>query len=40
MKKSKFSEVQIVHALGQAEAGVPVDEVLRKYGISRTTFYA
>lgn len=40
MKKSKFTEAQIVHALGQAEFGVPVEELLRKYGISRATFYA
>ena len=40
MKKSKFTEAQVVHALKQAEAGVPVEELLRKYGISRATFYA
>ena len=40
MKQSKFTEVQVVHALKQAEAGVPVDELVRKYGISRATFYA
>ena len=40
MKKSRYSESQIVHVLQQAEAGIPVDEVLRKYGISQATFYA
>jgi putative transposase len=40
MKKSRYSEAQIVHVLQQAEAGVPVDELLRKYGISSATFYA
>jgi putative transposase len=40
MKKSKFTEVQVVHALKQAEVGVPIEELLRKYGISRATFYA
>ncbi len=40
MKQSKFSEGQVVHALKQAEAGVPVPELMRKYGISRATFYA
>jgi putative transposase len=40
MKKSKFTETQVVHALKQAEVGVPVEELLRKYGISRATFYA
>lgn len=39
MKKSKFTEAQVVLALKQAEAGVPVEELLRKYGISRATFY-
>lgn len=29
-----------MHALKAAEAGVPVEELLRKYGVSRTTFYA
>jgi putative transposase len=40
MKTSKFTEVQVAHALKQAEAGVPVPELLRKYGISRATFYS
>jgi len=40
MKKSKFTEAQVVHALKQAEVGVPIEELLRKYGISRATFYA
>ena len=40
MKKSRYSESQIVHVLQQAEAGIPVDELLRKYGISQATFYA
>lgn len=40
MKKSKFTEAQVVHALKAAEAGVPVEELLRKYGVSRATFYA
>lgn len=40
MRKSKYPESQIVHVLQQAEAGVPVDELLRKYSISAATFYA
>ncbi len=40
MRRSKFTEGQIVHALAQAEAGVPVPELCRKYGVSKATFYA
>ena len=39
MKKSKFTEAQIVFALRQAENGVKVEEVCRKLGISDATFY-
>jgi putative transposase len=40
MKRSKFSEAQIVAALKQAELGVPIKDLIRKYGISEATFYA
>jgi len=39
MKRTKFTEQQIVFALKQAEAGTRVDEVCRKMGISEATFY-
>ena len=39
MKKSKFTEAQIVFALNQAKTGVTVAEVCRKMGISEATFY-
>lgn len=39
MKKSRFSEEQIVTALKQVELGVAVEEVCRKYGISQQTYY-
>ena len=39
MRKSKFTESQIVFALRQAETGVTVAEVCRKMGISEATFY-
>lgn len=39
MKRSKFTEQQIVGVLKQAEAGVPVKELCRKIGISDQTFY-
>ena len=39
MRKSKFSESQIVSILKEADSGIPVAEVLRKHGISAATFY-
>lgn len=39
MKKSRFSETEIVYAIKQVEAGVPVVEVARKYGVSDKTIY-
>lgn len=40
MRKSKFSESQIVAILQEGEAGMPVAEVCRKHGISAATWYA
>ena len=39
MRKSKFSETQIVEILKQADGGMPVKEVLRQHGISAPTYY-
>ena len=39
MRKSKFSESQIVSLLKEADAWVPVADSLRKHGLSKTTFF-
>ena len=39
MKKSRFSEEQIIGFIKQAEAGMPIKEICRKGGFSDATFY-
>jgi putative transposase len=39
MKRSKFTEKQILFALKQADSGQPVGDVCRQMGISEATFY-
>ena len=39
MKKSRFTEEQILFALKQAEAGQAVSDVCRQMGVSEATFY-
>ena len=39
MKKSRFTESQIVSILKQAEAGTPVADLCREYGMSSASFY-
>ena len=39
MKKSCFTETQIVRILNKAEAGMLVKELCRKHGISSPTYY-
>ncbi len=39
MKKSKFTEEQILFALKQVDAGQAVQDVCRQKGISEATFY-
>jgi putative transposase len=39
VKKSPFTEHQIVAMLNEAESGVPVKEVCRKHGVSSATYH-
>lgn len=39
MKKTRYSGEQIIGILKEAEAGIPITELCRKYGISDATYY-
>ena len=39
MKKSRYSDSQVMAILRQAEAGTPVPELCREHGMSSATFY-
>ena len=39
MKQKRFTQEQKAFALRQADSGVPLEEILRKLGISEATFY-
>jgi hypothetical protein len=39
MRKSRFTEAQIIGMIKEQEAGMPTAEVCRKHGVSQSTFY-
>ena len=40
MKRHRYTEEQIIGILKEAEAGVPLADLVRKHGISSASFYA
>ncbi len=39
MKRKRFTEEQIIGMLKEAEAGLPIKELVRKYGVTEQTYY-
>ncbi len=40
MKKSRFSEQQIIKILEEGKSGTTVDELCRKHGVAKPTYYS
>lgn len=40
MKKSRFSEEQIIRILEEAKSGITIDELCRKHGVAKATYYS
>jgi len=39
MKKKKFSEAKIIEILKAGEAGLPITDIARQYGVAQSTYY-
>ena len=39
MRKSRFTEAQIIGMIKEQEAGMPIAEICRRHGLSPATFY-
>lgn len=39
MRKSRFTEAQIIGMIKEQESGLPIVEICRKHGLSMATFY-
>lgn len=40
MKKKRFSEEQIIGILKEGEAGIPIVDLCRKYGMGQSTYFS
>jgi putative transposase len=40
MKKSRFTEEQIIKILEEGQSGINIDELCRKHGVAKPTYYS